>query len=52
MANALIEMGQVEKAIVVHGAGLDEISPLGSSRVIEIRNINKDLKGEEEEEEG
>ena len=39
MGEALVELGEVEHAVVVHGAGgLDEISPLGPSIVMEIRN--------------
>lgn len=32
-------MGYIEHGVIVHGAGLDEISPLGKSKVIEIKNI-------------
>jgi anthranilate phosphoribosyltransferase len=39
-ANILITLREVEHAIIVHGCGLDEISPLGSSTLYEIRNIN------------
>eukprot|EP00903_Cladosiphon_okamuranus_P007663 g7431.t1 len=38
MAGALREVGYIEHGVIVHGAGLDEISPLGSSKVIEMRN--------------
>jgi anthranilate phosphoribosyltransferase len=38
VAQALVEIGKVEHAVVIHGCGLDEISPLGPSRVVEIRN--------------
>ena len=31
-------MGYVEHGVIVHGAGLDEISPLGPSKVVEITN--------------
>lgn len=31
-------MGYVEHGVIVHGAGLDEISPLGPSKIIEIKN--------------
>lgn len=31
-------MGYIEHGVIVHGAGLDEISPLGKSKVIEIKN--------------
>ena len=36
---ALKEIGQVEHALVIHGCGLDEISPLGASTIFEIKNI-------------
>jgi len=39
IGNALLELGQVEHAVVIHGCGLDEISPLGSSTIFEIKNI-------------
>lgn len=32
-------MGYIEHGVIVHGAGLDEISPLGPSKIIEIKNI-------------
>ena len=38
IGNALIEIGSIEHAVVVHGCGLDEISPLGASTIYEIRN--------------
>lgn len=34
----LLQVGYIEHGVIVHGAGLDEISPLGPSKVIEIRN--------------
>jgi anthranilate phosphoribosyltransferase len=37
IAGALRELGTVH-ALVVHGAGMDEISPFGSSEVVEIRD--------------
>lgn len=37
MANALMELGWVDHGVVVHGCGLDEISPLGSSTIFEIK---------------
>jgi anthranilate phosphoribosyltransferase len=40
LAHALMEMGRVDHAIVLHGVGLDEISPLGPTTIVEIRNIN------------
>lgn len=39
IGDALIELGQVDHAVVVHGCGLDEISPLGPSLIYEIKNI-------------
>ena len=38
MADALIEVGKIEHGVVIHGCGLDEISPLGPSEVLEIKN--------------
>ena len=38
MAGALQEVGRVDHAVIIHGCGLDEISPLGPSRILEIRN--------------
>ena len=38
LLNAMIEMGHVEHGVVIHGCGLDEISPIGPSKVCEIRN--------------
>ena len=34
----MLQVGYIEHGVIVHGAGLDEISPLGPSKVIEIRN--------------
>lgn len=42
-------MGTVEVALIIHGAGLDEISPLGRSKIIEVRNTNVNSPGEGEE---
>jgi anthranilate phosphoribosyltransferase len=36
MSRTLAEIGNVEHAVVIHGCGLDEISPLGPSRIVEI----------------
>ena len=36
LADTLIEIGRVDHAVVVHGMGLDEISPLGPATVVEI----------------
>ena len=38
MADTLAEVGHLEHGVVIHGAGLDEVSPLGPSEVLEIRN--------------
>ena len=38
MADALMEVGKVEHAVIIHGCGLDEISPLGPSKIVEVRN--------------
>jgi len=38
MAGALKEVGRIEHAVIIHGCGLDEISPLGPSRILEIKN--------------
>ena len=39
MAQTLIEVGSVDHGVVVHGCGLDEISPLGASTIVEIKNV-------------
>jgi anthranilate phosphoribosyltransferase len=39
MAGALKEVGRVEHVCIIHGVGLDEISPLGKASIIEIKNI-------------
>lgn len=39
VAGALQELQFVDHAVVIHGCGLDEISPLGPSKIYEIRNI-------------
>lgn len=39
MAGALKEVGRVEHAVVIHGVGLDEISPLGKATILEIKNV-------------
>jgi len=38
MANTLMEVGNIEHGVVVHGCGLDEVSPLGGSTIFEMRN--------------
>jgi anthranilate phosphoribosyltransferase len=42
MAGALKEVGKVDHAVVIHGVGLDEISPLGPATILEIKNIAKE----------
>ena len=39
MAGALKEVGRVDHACIIHGVGLDEISPLGKATIIEIKNV-------------
>jgi anthranilate phosphoribosyltransferase len=39
MAGALKQVGRVEHAAVIHGVGLDEISPLGKATILEIKNV-------------
>jgi anthranilate phosphoribosyltransferase len=39
MAGALKAVGRVEHVCIIHGVGLDEISPLGKATIIEIKNI-------------
>ena len=39
MARTLMEVGNIEHGVVVHGCGLDEVSPLGSSTIFEIKNV-------------
>jgi anthranilate phosphoribosyltransferase len=38
MADTLKEVGRVDHAVVIHGVGLDEISPLGPATIVEIKN--------------
>lgn len=38
IAATLKEVGRVDHAVVIHGVGLDEISPLGPASIVEIRN--------------
>ncbi|CAM9583899.1 unnamed protein product [Chrysoparadoxa australica] len=38
MAGALSKVGYIEHGVIVHGCGLDEISPLGPSSVVELQN--------------
>lgn len=39
MAGALKEVGRVEHVCIIHGVGLDEISPLGRATIVEIKNV-------------
>jgi len=36
MAGALQQVGRVDHAVVIHGVGLDEISPLGPATILEV----------------
>ena len=36
MAGALKEVGRVDHAVVIHGVGLDEISPMGPATILEV----------------
>merc|ERR1711935_1091660 len=38
MADTLMEIGNVDHGVVIHGVGLDEISPLGPCTILEIKN--------------
>jgi hypothetical protein len=40
-----MEIGTVDVGLIIHGAGLDEISPLGPSTIVEIRNVNMGKPG-------
>lgn len=42
MAGALQRVGRVDHAVIIHGIGLDEISPLGPATLLEIKNIAPD----------
>jgi anthranilate phosphoribosyltransferase len=42
MAGALTRVGRVDHAVIIHGIGLDEISPLGPATLLEIKNIAPD----------
>ena len=39
MAKSLVSIGNIDHGVVVHGCGLDEISPLGPSTIYEVHNI-------------
>jgi len=49
LAGALEQMGTVDHAVVIHGQGLDELSPLGPCDVVELKAI---VEEEEEPREG
>jgi len=36
MAGALAQVGRVDHAVIIHGVGLDEISPLGPAKIVEV----------------
>ena len=38
VADTLMNIGRVDHAVVIHGCGLDEISPMGPSSIVEVRN--------------
>ena len=38
MADTLKEVGRVDHAVVIHGVGLDEISPMGPATIVEVRS--------------
>jgi anthranilate phosphoribosyltransferase len=37
MAGALQQVGRVEHVVIIHGVGLDEISPLGPATILEVK---------------
>lgn len=39
IAGAIKEVGIIEHVVIIHGVGLDEISPLGPATIYEIKNI-------------
>lgn len=39
MAGALKQVARVEHAVIIHGVGLDEISPLGPATILEVRCV-------------
>jgi len=39
MAGALKQVGRIDHAVVIHGVGLDEISPMGPATIVEIKNV-------------
>lgn len=38
MGKSLMEVGNIEHGVVIHGQGLDEISPIGPSTIFELKN--------------
>ena len=40
MAGALKQVGRVDHAVIIHGVGLDEISPLGPATILEVSEID------------
>ena len=38
MANSLAAIGTIDHGLVIHGCGLDEISPLGPATICEVKN--------------
>ena len=51
MADSLVEVGRVDHAVVIHGCGLDEISPLGPSEVSGMERSGMERSGMERSEE-
>ena len=43
MAGALKEVGRVDHAVIIHGVGLDEISPMGAATILEVRRVVFDI---------
>ena len=41
MAGALKEVGRVDHAVIIHGVGLDEISPMGPATILEVRQTKR-----------
>lgn len=48
MAGALKMVGRVDHAVVIHGVGLDEISPMGPATILEIKNVAEEGAAEKE----
>lgn len=46
MAGALKEVGRVDHAVIIHGVGLDEISPMGACTILEVRHFKTDKRSE------